>query len=658
MQKAENKEFDIKTGNTLLMGVTKVADGVQFAIALPEASSCILHLYKKGHLQPAASIELNEDYKIGGVFFVVITGLKRKRTSSLSIAEILQEQYEYTYQVGEEEFVDPYAYQLRGRQQWGKSLDKEEKRLVRGGFSLSSFDWESDTPLHIPTEDMILYQLHVRGYTKHSSSGVKHKGTFAGLMEKIPYLKELGINGVMLLPCYDFEEVIYREDSFAGYVKEEPHKTAKVKEEPPVKLNYWGYGAANCCYFAPKSSYAADKNHADREMMEMVKALHKAGIEVIMDMYFTRGTNLYLITECLRHWVLHYHIDGFRVNQEVMPAYAMASDPILCKVKLMINYWDENMLAHHKLLDRNLVLMEYNDGFMNDVRRYLKGDEGMVEAFSRRMLRNPKQCSVVNYITQVNGFTMMDLVSYDVKHNESNGEHNIDGTDYNYSWNCGVEGKSRKKAVVEKRRCQIRNAFFMLLASQGTPMILAGDEFGNSQEGNNNPYCQDNSITWLNWNQIKTNQDIFQYVKTLIDFRKKHPVLHRHEQMRMIDTLACGFPDVSLHGTKAWYADFSPYNRMLGVLFCGQYAKLPDGGRDRDIFIAYNMHWNPQSFDLPNLSEDRQWNLYLDTYENVFHEIVPKKSKPKSKAKRKKASLAQQKKTVVPPRSIVVYLSD
>lgn len=651
MSKADNTLFDIKTGNTLLLGVTEAADGVQFAIALPDTNSCTLHIYKKGHTRKAASIVLTEEYKIGGAFFVVLTGMKTG-SDNRSIAEILQNDYEYTYEADGREFVDPYAYQIQGRHVWGRALSESEKKLVRGGFSLDGFDWESDTPLRIPLHEMILYQMHVRGFTKHVSSKVKKKGTYAGVIEKIPYLQELGINGVMLLPCYEFDEVIY----LAKY--EGAFKPAEEKEEePPVKLNYWGYGASDTSYyFAPKASYAADKNHADREFKEMVKALHAAGIEVIMDIYFGQGTNLFLMTECLRHWVLHYHIDGFRVNQEVMPPYAIASDPILCNVKLLTANWDTKMLEKNKLLGRHAHLAEYNDGFMNDARRYLKGDEAKVESFVSRMKRNPKQCGVINYITHVNGFTMMDMVSYDVKHNESNGEHNMDGTDYNYSWNCGIEGKSRKKAIVQKRKIQIRNAFFMLLASQGTPMILAGDEFGNSQEGNNNPYCQDNAITWLNWNQTKQNEDILEYVKELIRFRKAHPILHMEEGLKMMDYLSCGVPDLSIHGTKAWYADYSPYNRMLGVLLCGKYAKLPDGAEDKDIFIAYNMHWDSQSFDLPNIAEDKQWNLYLDTYENAFHEIVPK---PKTKKKKgKSVSLEQRKRTIVPPRSIVVYISD
>lgn len=242
--------------------------------------------------------------------------------------------------------------------------------------------------------------------------------------------------------------------------------------------------------------------------------MHLAGIEVLMDIYFMPGTNLCLMTDCLRHWVINYHIDGFRINQEVMPSISLVSDPIISGVKLMTSYWDENMLRDTGALN-NDSLAEYNEGFMNDARRFLKSDEGMVQTFAERFKRNSSVYSIINFITHVNGFTLMDLVSYDIKHNETNGEGNRDGTEFNYSWNCGVEGKTRKRAIMRSRMNQIRNAFMMLLCSQGTPMILAGDEFGNSQLGNNNAYCHDDNITWLNWNHTKSEQDILDFVKSL-----------------------------------------------------------------------------------------------------------------------------------------------
>ena len=266
------------------------------------------------------------------------------------------------------------------------------------------------------------------------------------------------------------------------------------------------------------------------------------------------------MTDCLRHWVINYHIDGFRINQEVMPSISLVSDPIISGVKLMTSYWDENMLRDTGALN-NDSLAEYNEGFMNDARRFLKSDEGMVQTFAERFKRNSSVYSIINFITHVNGFTLMDLVSYDIKHNETNGEGNRDGTEFNYSWNCGVEGKTRKRAIMRSRMNQIRNAFMMLLCSQGTPMILAGDEFGNSQLGNNNAYCHDDNITWLNWNHTKSEQDILDFVKKLIAFRKEHCILHAKKPFTMLDTKGVGIPDISIHGTQAWRADFSNYSR-------------------------------------------------------------------------------------------------
>jgi glycogen operon protein len=259
----------------------------------------------------------------------------------------------------------------------------------------------------------------------------------------------------------------------------------------------------------------------------------------------------------------------------------------------------------------------------------------------------------INYITSVNGFTMMDLVSYDVKHNEANGEDNQDGTQYNYSWNCGVEGRSRKKSIVSRRMCQIRNAFAMMLLAQGTPMLFAGDEFGNTQQGNNNPYCQDNSVTWLDWRQCDTHQEIFDYVRRLIAFRKEHTVLHQGRQLQLFDSLSCGIPDLSIHGTQAWKTDFSYYSRMTAFLLCGDYATKKDGTPDDSLYIIFNMHWEARSFDLPNLPDAKEWYPVIETYGNTFCE--PPKPVAK-KSRKKKPLLADRKKTVVPPRSLVVFV--
>lgn len=652
------KLFEYKAGNTLSFGVTKVADGVQFAVSLPDRKQCFLNLYHRGNKRPACRIELSKEFKRGSVYLVTVTGCScSSGAEDRSIAQIISQDYEYTYEADGEEIVDPYAAVIYGRERWAKRAEGQ-KGCLRGGISLEEFDWQGDTQPGRDFSDMILYQLHVRGYTRHVSSKVSHRGTFDGLREKIPYLTDLGINGILLLPCYEFDEIRMSEKIRMGEPKEMPEKTSgEEPSEPPmvesVKLNYWGYAGAGNYYFAPKASYAADSKNPTRELKELIRELHQAGIEVLMDIYFAPGTNICLMADCLRNWVLEYHIDGFRVNQDIMPSLMLVSDPVLSGVKLLAEYWDTDMLGRAGVLRQENALAEYNEGFMNCARRFLKSDEGQVGNFAGYFRRNAKEHSVINFITHVNGFTMMDLVSYDLKHNGANGENNQDGTQYNYSWNCGVEGKTRKKNIVARRVCQIRNAFLMMLLAQGTPMLLAGDEFCNSQNGNNNPYCQDNQITWLDWKQLQTQKDTYEYVKKLIAFRKEHPILHQKEPLNLFDTLSCGMPDLSIHGTQAWRTDFSYYSRMLAMLFYGDYQQKEDGTPDTSIYVIFNMYWEAKAFDLPNLPGDREWYPVIETYDNTFSQ--PPRSK-KKKRKVKKPSLESQKKTIVPPRSIVVFV--
>lgn len=658
------EEFSYKPGDTLPFGVTRVSDGVQFAVSIPNGKDCYLNLYRKGQKRPACRIGLSREYKRGSVYFVRVTDCPGT-TPDRSVADVLSQEYEYMYETDGEEFVDSYAAMVYGRERWGRRQAKSVG--VRGGICLEEFDWQGDGPLGISFSDMILYQLHVRGFTKHHSSKVAHRGTYDGLRERIPYLRELGVNALLLLPCYEFDELPQEQQHALGEPKggeaSRPIPQKHIRDtvygrEMPAgkqagKLNYWGYGSRDTYYFAPKASYASEPHRVSVEFKELVRSLHQAGIEVLLDIYFTPGTNVCLMEDCLRSWVLEYHIDGFRVNQEVTPSLMLVSDPILSGVKLLADYWNREVLAETGTLGREHALAEYNEGFMNCARRYLKSDEGQVEGFANYLRRNTSDVAAVNFMTYVNGFTMMDLVCYDVKHNEENGELNQDGTQYNYSWNCGVEGKSRKKAIVSRRMCQIRNAFAMMLLSQGTPMLLAGDEFGNTQNGNNNPYCQDNEITWLDWRQLESRREIFDYVKKLIAFRKEHPVLHQARELQMYDSLSCGIPDISIHGTQAWRADFSYYSRMLAVLLYGEYQNREDGTADDSIYIIFNMYWEPRSFDLPNLPGDKEWYPAIETYENSFHEIP----KPvKRKRRRKKTSLESQKKTVVPPRSVVVFV--
>ena len=374
----------------------------------------------------------------------------------------------------------------------------------------------------------------------------------------------------------------------------------------------------------------------------MVKAFHKAGIEVIVEMFFPYDAGINMIRDCVRYWVVEYHVDGIHLNCSDAVLEAVANDPLLSRVKMFTTYWNG---AAGKRSYKNLA--NYNHGFMDCARKLLKGDENQLNEFVSRVKMNDNNTAVINYIANNNGFTLMDLVSYDRKHNEVNGENNRDGEDFNNSWNCGVEGKCRKKKVVELRRQQIKNALMMVLLSQGTPLIYAGDEFGNSQSGNNNPYCQDNEISWLNWKNLDSNKEIFEFVKELIAFRKEHRILHMAEPLRDMDYKSCGYPDISYHSDNAWFASFENYNRHFGIMYCGKYAVDAEGKEDDFIYVAYNLHWEKHKLALPTLPDGYRWDVVMSSVENGEN----------LKKEAKKAILSADERAVeVAERSIVVLV--
>ena len=535
-------------GQPLPLGVTISDRKVNFSVAVPKGKKCELLLYKKGEEEPSQAIELREENAVGEVRFLAVKGMEVPL-------------YEYNYMIDGQVVVDPYVKCLAGREQFHVPKDAG-KHEVRGVLYEDDYDWEEDRPLCIPCHKVIAYSLHVRGFTKHSSSKVKHKGTFAGVIEKIPYMLELGINQIQCMPVYEFQECLQY-------------------------TNYWGYGEGY--YFAPKSAYSSSKN-AVAELKDMVKACHKAGIEVVLEMPFTGETPKQMIEECLRYYKMEYHVDGFILNPEAAPMQGIIADPVLKGTKIL----------------------RHQTGFQNVMRRFLKGDEGTIGEVMYWLKANSCEDGIYNYIANHNGFTLNDLVSYDGKHNELNGENNQDGPEYNYSWNCGAEGPSRKKAVVALREGQKKNAFFLVLLAQGMPCILAGDEFSNTQKGNNNVYCQDNPVGWLDWSRLEKEKDLFSFVKQLIAIRKNHPVFCQAAELKGMDQICCGIPDVSYHGEYAWQAPTEIASRQLGVYYCGAVAE------DNDCFVAYNMHWLKHTFALPALSEGRKWHMIATTEEGVL----------------------------------------
>lgn len=639
----------VAKGNGLPLGVSKVGRNQwQFSVAMERGKKYNLLLFRTGEKNAVYSLSLDQKYLVGGMYSVII-GWKDSNIT------------EYCYQVDRKPYLDPYASQLVGRETFGEKRDTEEDGYVRCG--LVEQGKAVSEPLYVPFHELILYRLHVRGYTMHESSKVKNRGTFKGLEEKIPYLKQLGVNGLVLMPCYEFDEQLMEEErenspraTFLDYTK--PITEEQKKKQKFPKVNFWGYTKRNC-YFAPKASFASNPRQAIHEMKHMIKKMHDNGISVFLEIFFGEKTNQTMILDCLRYWVSEYGIDGFKINTEVVNSQLVANDPVLARTKLLATYWNTaDFYSEYEKLDEK-TLAEYNDGFMVDCRRFLKSDEGQINAFLGRMRKNPNQQAVVNYISNTDGFTLMDLVSYDVKHNDANGEQSMDGTEYNYSWNCGWEGPTRKKQIARLRLRQIKNALIFLMLSQGVPMLLAGDEFGNTQQGNNNAYCQDNEIGWVTWNKQVMNQRIMAFTKKLIALRKEHPVFHPKDELRGVDYIACGCPDISFHGTKPWYPDLSNYSRVVGVMLYGKYAPLSVRTSDKSFYLAYNMHWEKHKFELPVLPKNKKWKVIVDTNElNLdFADTIVKEEQAETKKKQKcpEAKEVGILEYVVKPRTVVVF---
>ena len=569
------------------MGLTRTDGGIHVS-AVAAAKACSLLLFvkedkngKEARFREVRNIPFPEEGKTGHVWSMTLNGA-------------FDDLY-YAFEADGKRFSDPYGRSFAGRERWGRL--SHAKRLLLSPVAEPEFDWQGDRPLHIPYEDCIVYRAHVRGLTKHASSGTEHRGTFRGVVDKIPYFKELGITTLELLPPVEFQEVMMPEN-----VEGNPYGTS----EPTGRLNYWGYAKAGM--FAPKASYADPGTNPVTEFKYMVRELHKAGLEVVPELYFSGREVPEFVLETVRFWVREYHVDGIHLTGYA-PTVLLAKDPYLAGTKLWALSWE----AEKPAAGEKKHLGEYNDGFLIDMRRALKGDEEQMSSLIYRNRRNPAETGVLNFMAGTNGFTMMDMVSYDQKHNEANGENNRDGSDYNYSWNCGAEGPTRKKKIVELRKQLIKNAYLLLFLSQGVPLLMAGDEFGNSQDGNNNAYCQDNAVSWLNWKLLETHKDQVEFVKRLIAFRKSHKMFHMDREPRIMDYKSCGRPDVSYHGENAWKPEFENFRRQFGILYWGAYAKKPDGTDDANFYVLYNMHWEPHMFGLPHLPKGAKWHVICST---------------------------------------------
>jgi glycogen operon protein len=676
--------FKVRAGRPYPFGATLVPGGVNFSIFSRHADYCVLVLFEKGSHEPLVEIPFRGSFHRAQTGEPVWVDFRIGNVFALTVFDLDYENIEYGFRMdgpgpriakgepGIHRFdptrvlMDPYAKAVGGRDVWGRPPDSGDSYPYRARIVSDDFDWESDRPLERPMEDLVIYEMHVRGFTQHPSSRVRHPGTFAAIREKIPYLRALGVNCVELMPLCEFDEF-------------EHSRTHPATGE--LLVNYWGYSPV--CFFAPKAGYAAsgqlhDGTMVADELKTLVKELHRNGIEVILDVVFNHtsegdengptisfkgidnqtyymltpdgyylnfsgtGNTLncnnpivrFMVLDCLRYWVSEYHIDGFRFDLASIlgrdPCGAplsnppllemLAYDPILAHCKLIAEAWDACGLYQVGTFPSYGRWAEWNGQYRDTVRRFLKGDAGQVATMVQRVQGSPDlyagggrgPTASLNFVTCHDGFTLADLVSYNDKHNWSNGEDNRDGLDRNDSWNCGWEGPTSDPLVNTLRRRQMKNAVAILMVSQGVPMLLMGDEVGHTKNGNNNSYCHDNEVNWLDWNLGKSNADLFRFVRSCIAFRQAHPVLRGSCYLRNADYVGSGFADITWHGTQAWKPDWSNDSRTLAFMLCGKHAR---GGRDVDdyIYVAMNMYWEALPFELPALPGRMKWHVFADS---------------------------------------------
>ncbi len=608
-----NKNLTLKKWDADMTGVGITAHGISIHAELYGKESNGILLYDKNGSAPVR-IDFPDDMKLGNSYQCLIRGM------------ISPSDYTYLFHEDGRPVLDHLAKGFVGHRLFGREHEEAgEKDSLKGcSFVADSFDWQGDKRLKTPYEDSIYYGMHVRGFTKDASSRIKEAGTFAGVQKKIPYLKKLGVTGIVLQPVYEFEECMKPPE-----IKTVSDAVRQTGRMPEKRLNYWGYLPGY--YLAPKNAYAYGED-AVTELKTLVKQLHKNGLEIILQFYFEPFTRQERIRNILLYWLKNYHIDGFQLLGADLPLKEIALEPVFSDTKL----WNEgfpyeeiaaakNNRNHYFMTEmsekqrKNVADKTGNDRFLATcnrkyeitIRKFLKGDSGMISDFLSGQRNNPEGHGQLNYFASYHGFRLADVVSYDRKHNEANGEENRDGEDINNSWNCGIEGETRKKNVLSLRMKQMKNALVMLFTAQGTPFLFMGDEWGKSSGGNNNPYCMDNEITWQKWNLKKSERELLSFTRQLIALRRDYRGLHQKEQLKLMDYLSCGYPDLSYHGQDAWRPDMGYFVRHIGTMLCGKYC-----GEDGCLYIAYNMHWEPHEFALPKpLKKGRIWKLLLDTEE-------------------------------------------
>lgn len=651
--------FKIRPGFFRMYGACEASNGVSFTINSHGATRCTLLLFKPQASKPYARIPFPDSYRIGDTY-------------SMLVYDIKPDEFEYAFSFDgpyepakgllfneENVLLDPYSRAVTGQRKWGEKPEGGKDFEYRARVVKSSFDWGNIKQLEQPFEDLVIYETHVRGYTKDKSSGVSALGTFAGLKDKIPYLKDLGINAVELMPIFEFDEM----------------ESARVVDGVQL-YNYWGYNTVS--FFAPNTSYAFNEehNHEGDELKSLIKALKENGIEVILDVVFNHtaegnemgpcfsfkgiDNNVYymltpdahyynfsgcgnvmncnhpvvrsFIIDCLRHWAIEYRVDGFRFDlasilgrdQNGAPMAnppileSLAFDPVLGKMKLIAEAWDAGGLYQVGSFPSWNRWAEWNGRYRDDMRSFLKGDDGMAgNAITRitgsRDLYSPESRghkASVNFMTCHDGFTLYDLYSYNEKHNEKNGWNNTDGDNNGHSWNCGAEGETDDPNVNGLRRRLIKNAFAALLCSRGPAMFFAGDEFCNTQFGNNNAYCQDNIISWLDWSRLEEFKEIHDFVRHMIQFRKEHPILRK-----MTKPSSCQFPEISVHNGTPFNASTDYKTKLIGIMYAG---RNEEDTEDDIVFYCMNAYWEPLVMQLPVLPNGKHWHVDTNTNAEYF----------------------------------------
>jgi isoamylase len=692
----EQSGYKFRRGRPLPFGATTVPNGVNFSICSSAATACSLALFHKGEQEPFAEIPFPEEFRLGDVYSMIVFDLDYE---NLEYAFRIDGPWDpiVGHRFDKTKFLcDPYARVIAGRDVWLSKPNWDGKYQHRARLAFDDFDWENDKALEIPLEDLVIYEMHVRGFTAHPSSAVSYAGTYAAIRQKIPYLKELGINCIELLPIFEFDE----------WENNRIHP-----DTGELLINYWGYSTLG--FFAPKAGYAATGKFGMQvdELKTLVKELHAAGIEVILDVVYNhtaegdqRGPTIsfrgidnrkyYMLTpegyyynfsgtgntfncnhpvvrnlvlDSLRYWASEYHIDGFRFDlaailgrdQNGAPLAnpplleALANDPVLAKCKLIAEAWDAGGLYQVGSFPAYGRWAEWNGKYRDSVRKFIKSEPGLVPELANRIQGSPDlyfqrgPTATINFITCHDGFTLRDLVSYDYKHNYSNGENNNDGGNDNDSWNCGYEGETSNEEVNRLRLRLSKNALVLLMISRGVPMMLMGDEIGRTQRGNNNAYCHDNDISWMDWTLVEKNNDLFRFSKQIIKFRHDHPVLRGRSYFYGRDYVESGLPDISFHGTQAWICDYSPGSRCFSFLLSGKHAK--DGtANDQDIYVGLNMYWDGLPFQLPEPSMGSQWRVAVNTGMQSPYDIYDSAEAP---------LLENQREVIIGARSIVVLIA-